>query len=139
MFSWIVPYLDTGLRAYYEALGENSNRKRALSLKYEKYGIEPEKIGKFAEMVGAQTKLEVECQEIPFNHPERFYLMSAPGERKRDVVNNDYTIPEFKVLLDKPNLDKARLIWRTMDSLDDKYLKAKYRKKRKWGIPFRRL
>ena len=124
------PYLDTGLRAYYNALGEDSDRKWALSPKYEKYGIEPEKLGKFAKAVGAQTKLEdePEPQEIPCNHPQYHYLMSAPGERKRDVINNDYAIPEFKVLLDKPNLDKARLIWRTMDSLDDKYLKAKYRK-----------
>ena len=124
------PYLDTGLRAYYDAIGEDSGRKWALSPKYEKYGIEPEKLGKFAKAVGAQTKLEAEPepQEIPSDHPQRRYLMSAPGERKRDVINNDYAIPEFKVLLDKPNLDKARLIWRTMDSLDDKYLKAKYRK-----------
>ena len=130
------PYLDTGLRAYYETLDKNSNPKRALSLKYEKFGIEPEKIGKFAKMVGAQTKLEVKCQEIPFNHPQRRYLMSAPGERKRDVINNDYAIPEFKVLLDKPNLDKARLIWRTMNSLDDKYLKAKYRKNVSGGFRY---
>ena len=124
------PYLDTGLRAYYDALGEDSDRKWALSPKYEKYGIEPEKLGKFAKAVGAQTKLETEPkpQEIPYYHPQYRYLMSAPGERKRDVINNDYAIPEFKVLLDKPNLYKARLIWRTMDSLDDKYLKAKYRK-----------
>ncbi len=124
------PYLDTGLRAYYEALGKNSNRKRALSPKYEKYGIEPEKIGEFAKVVGAQIKLsdEVEEQEIPYRHPKRDYLFSAPGERIRNEINTDYTIPAFKVLLDSPNLDKARLIWRTMDSLDDKYLKAKYRK-----------
>ena len=130
------PYLDTGLRAYYEALGENSNRKRALSLKYEKYGIEPEKLGKFAKAVGTQTKLEVECRAIPYNHPERSYLMSAPGERKSNVINNDYTIPEFKDLLDKLNLDKARLIWRTMDSLDNKYLKAKYRKNVSGGFRY---
>ena len=131
------PYLDTGLRAYYDALSEDSDRKWALSPKYEKYGIEPEKLGKFAKAVGAQTKLEAEPQEeIPFNHPERFYLMSAPGERKRDVISNDYTIPEFKVLLDKPNLDKARLIWRTMDSLDDEYLKAKYRKNVSGGFRY---
>ena len=131
------PYLDTGLRAYYDALSEDSDRKWALSPKYEKYGIEPEKLGKFAKAVGAQTKLEAEPQEeIPSSHPERFYLMSAPGERKRDVISNDYTIPEFKVLLDKPNLDKARLIWRTMDSLDDEYLKAKYRKNVSGGFRY---
>lgn len=131
------PYLDTGLRAYYDELGEDSDRKWALSSKYEKHGIEPEKIGKFAKMVGAQTKLEAEPQKIPYNHPYYRYLMSAPGERKSDgLINNDYTIPEFEVLLDKPNRDKARLIWRTMDSLDDKYLKAKYRKNVSGGFRY---
>ena len=131
------PYLDTGLRAYYDALGEDSGRKWALSPKYEKYGIEPEKIGKFAKMVDAQTKLEAEPQEIPYNHPQYRYLMSAPGERKSDgLINNDYTISEFEVLLDKPNLDKARLVWRTMNSLDDKYLKAKYRKNVSGGFHY---
>lgn len=133
-----LPYLDTGLRAYYEALGKNSNRKRALSLKYEKYGIKPEKLGKFAEMVGAQIKLsdEVEEQEIPYRHPERDYLFGAPGERKRNEINTDYTIPAFKVLLDSPNLDKARLIWRTMDSLSSIYLTAKYRKSESGGFHY---
>ena len=123
------PYRNTGLKAYHDALGEDSGRKWALSPKYKEFGIEPEKIGEFAKMVGAQTELDIkEQEEIPCKHPERSYLMSAPGERKRDVFARDYTIPEFEFLLDKPNLDKARLIWRTMDSLDDKYLKAKYRK-----------
>ena len=128
------PYLDTGLRAYYETLGNSSDRKWALSPKYGKYEIPPEKIGKFAKMVGAQTNLEAKEQKIPPDHPERSYLMNAPGHRKRGVVEHDYTIPEFEVLLTNPNLDKARLIWRTMDSLDDKYLEARYRKNATGGF-----
>ena len=130
------PYLDTGLRAYYEALGKNSDRKLALHPKYKKYGIESEKIGKFAQIVGAQTKLEVKPQKIPYNHPQNSYLKSAPGERLGNVINSDYTIPEFKVLLDKPNLDKARLIWRTMDSLNSDCLEAKYRKNASGGLHY---
>lgn len=130
------PYRDTGLGAYYDALGEDSDRKWALSPKYEKYGIDPERLGKFAKAVGAQTKLEVKQQEIPRNHPEYSDLKSAPGERLSNVINIDHTIPEFKVLLDKPNLDKARLIWRTMDSLDDDYLESKYRKNATRGFHY---
>ena len=127
------PYLDTGLRAYFEALGKNSNRKRALSPKYEKYGIKPERLGKFAKAVGTQTELEVKEQTIPYSHPKWDYLLSAPGERKRNPISTDYTIPAFEVLLDKPNLDKARLIWRTMDSLSRSYLTAQYRKSERRG------
>ena len=122
------PYLDTGLKAYYEALDDDTDRKWALSPKYKKYGIEPEKLGKFAEMVGAQIKLEAEEQKSPPRHPDWDYLSRAPGERKRNEIFTDYTIPAFRDLLYEPNLDKARLIWRTMDSLPSTHLTAKYQK-----------
>ena len=51
------PYLDTGLRAYHEALDEKSVQKWALSPAYKESGIEPEKLGKFVEVVGAQARL----------------------------------------------------------------------------------
>ena len=130
------PYYDTELRAYYDELGEDSDRKWALSPKYEKYDINPERLGKFAKVVGTQAELEVKEQKIPRFHPKRDYLFSAPGERKRSPINTDYTIPAFEILLDKPNLDKARLIWRTMDSLSSRCLKAKYRKSESGGFHY---
>ena len=123
-----LPYLDTGLKAYYEALDSDTDRKWALSPKYKESGIELKKIGEFAKKVGAQTKLEVKEQKISIWHPKYDYLMSAPGQRIRNEIDEDYTIPAFEALFDKPNLDKARLIWRTMDSLPSIYLTAKYQK-----------
>ena len=131
-----LPYLDTGLKAYYEALDSDTDRKWALSPKYKESGIELKKIGEFAKMVGAQTELEIKEQKITYRHPKRDYLFSAPGERKRNEINLDYTIPAFKVLLDNPNLDKARLIWQTMDSLSSIYLTAKYRKSESGGFHY---
>lgn len=127
------PYLDTGLSAYYEALGRNSDRKRALHPKYKKYGIEPRRIGRFAEAVGAHIKLEPQHQQIPHSHPEYKYLISAPGERRGSERNIDYTIPEFKVLLNRLCIGKARLIWRTMNSLSACHLEARYQKTERWG------
>ncbi len=127
------PYLDTGLSAYYEALGRNSDRKRALHPKYKKYGIEPRRIGGFAEAVGAHIKLEPQHQLIPKSHPEYKYLISAPGERRGSERNIDYTIPEFKVLLNRLCIGKARLIWRTMNSLSACHLEARYQKTERWG------
>ena len=119
------PYLDTGLNAYYEALGEDSGRKRALSPEYESYGIEPERMGKFAKTVGAQIKLEPKKQSIPTKHPEYSHLDSAPGQyRWYTSTNEDYFFSEFETLLNEPSIDKARLLWRTMFSLSPKYLKA---------------
>ena len=130
------PYLDTGLKAYYEALDDDTDRKWALSPNYKESGIDPKKIGEFAKKVGAQTELEVKEQKIPSRHPKRNHLLSAPGQRIRNEIDEDYTIPAFEALFDKPNLDKARLIWQTMDSLSSIYLTAKYRKSERGGFHY---
>ena len=126
------PYLDTGLTAYYETIGEDSDSfKRALSPNYAKSesGIGPEDIGKFAEVVGAQTKLEVNKQPIPSEHPESDYLYSAPGDKESYYrINEDFLIPEFSILLNNPSIDKSQLIWRTMSHIRESYLKSQYRK-----------
>ena len=108
--------------------------KRTFCNLLKKSSIELKKIGEFARKVGAQTELEVKEQKIPCRHPKRDYLFSARGERKRNEINTDYTIPAFRDLLYEPNLDKARLIWRTMDSLSSIYLTAKYRKSESGGF-----
>ena len=128
------PYLDTGLRAYYGASVNNPDRKQALSSKYETYDIEAERLGRFAKKVGSQTALKVEEQKIPTKHPQYNQLMSAPGARRGNVMNIDYTISAFSVLLQGPKLDKAWLIWRTMNSLSSEYLTAKYRKSESGGF-----
>ncbi len=128
------PYLNTGLSAYYKAFGEHQGGKWVLSPAYQKYGIDPERLGKFAEAVGAQIKLEVKEQKIPDSHPEYRYLMSVSGERYRNEKDIDYTIPAFKTLLDNIDIDKARLVWQTMDSLDDSYLEASYRRNKSGGF-----
>ena len=118
------PYLDTDLKAYYEALGDDAQRW-ALSKEYEKYGISPEKIGKFAEAVGAQTKLCFKEQEVPYNH-------SGNLQRWQDRIteyeeSTDYDIPAFDILLNDPNSKKSQLIWNTMNRLPYFTLTARYR------------
>ena len=123
------PYLDTGLTAYYETISENSEDfKRALSPNYRKSGIALERFGKFAETVGAQTKLALKEETIPSNHPENPWLKRDEGNESNITrIDQDYIIPRFKEFLDRPSINNARLIWRTMNSLDEKYLKARFR------------
>ena len=123
-----IPYLDTGLNAYYKVLGEDSGRKRSLSPEYENYGVGLERMGKFARAVGAQIKLEPKKQSIPREHPEYSHLSSAPGQYRYDTSKNeDYFFSEFETLLNEPSIDKVRLLWRTMSSLSPKHLKASRR------------
>lgn len=126
-----LPYLDTGLTVYYDAISEDSDSfKRALSPNYAKPGsnIASEDIGKFAEAVGVQAKLEVIKRPIPYNDPNLSYLRDqAEGQwRYNTGKDEDYFIPELKILYVKPSLEKSKLIWRTMLSLPEKCLKAWY-------------
>ena len=136
------PYCNTGLRAYHAILDEDSEiRRLAISPKYEKFGIDLEKLVEFAKAIGVQTKLYAIEQRIPSEHPEYSYLVtSAPGNRTTHTLRNeDYNIPGFDTFLRLPlagvkighidkALDIAKLIWQTMCAQPHKYLEARFRK-----------
>lgn len=126
------PYLATGLTAYHEALGEDSDSfKRALSPKYAESGIDLKRFGEFAEVVGAQTKLCIIPQQVCSEHPEYEDLVTkAPGQFRKDTcTSEDYTIAEIKIFLEIPSVDKSKLIWQTMtDTSSASHLEARYRK-----------
>ncbi len=126
------PYLDTGLSAYFEMVGEKSERKWAFSSEYEKSGIEPEKLGKFAAEVEVQTKLAPRQQSI-YNHPERAKLWDD-GNWSKYRISEDYDISEFDALLAEPDLSKSKLIWNTMYESPECCLKARYRSNASYPI-----
>ena len=124
------PYFDTGLSAYYEVLGEDSDQKWSISPKYIECGIEPERLARFAQVVGAETKLLPRKQEIPNDHPEWPSKLRDYGRRTQYGIDEDYDIPEFDILLSEPRMEGSRLIWKTLNQLSDTYLIAKYRSNR---------
>lgn len=108
-----LPYLETGMSAYYNAFGKNSPRS-AMAEDYEKLEIPLDKLRKFAEAVGVQIKLEVvetKCHE----NPNWTYLSSVPGERWTSSINKDYVIPGL--MLSWPTIELSKLVWETMCSL----------------------
>ena len=130
------PYLDTGLTIYHSAFEEDSDFfKRPLSPNYAKSGINLKRFGEFAQAVGAQTKLAVEEQRIPTDHPEYSYLVGmAKGQwRSNTGKNEDYVISEVKVLLEVPSIEKSKLIWQTMRFLPEHCLHARFWNNRKFG------
>jgi hypothetical protein len=57
------------------------------------------------------------------------------GERiTAGSIDEDYTINEIEDLLADPSHDLSKLIWRTMQDLEPRYLKATYQKSEKWGF-----
>ena len=127
------PYLETGLKVYYEddeywEYVCTENIDPYLSLDYEESDIDLQRLGRFAEAVGAKTKLEVTKQEIPHDHPEFHYLRSAPGYKWTYTgIDEDYSIPEFPILIANPSVVKSRLIWQAMCSAPDSTLKSQFR------------
>ena len=128
-----LPYLETGLSVYYEDddymefVGEK-NIAPYFSLNYEKSSIAPKKLGEFAKVLGARTQLEAKRQMIPEDHPGFNYLRSAHGYKWTHTgIDEDYSIPEFLILLTNPSVIKSRLVWAAMDSAPDNSLKSQFR------------
>lgn len=113
------PYLDTGLKAYYDALSEEDNYRWALSMQYQESGIEPERLVKLLKALGTQTKLAPKEKKISYGHPLWFNEMWDGRRWSEYGTNEDYDIPEFGTLLAKPDVSKSRLIWDTMSELPE--------------------
>ena len=127
------PFMDTGLSAYYDALGEEATRV-ALAGTYKDCGISIERLVKFAIAVGVQTRLEI-IQTSCRSNPEWSYLRSVAGERETSPINQDYVITGIDILLAQPTLTVSKLVWNTMCSLpvNPDYLTAKYRRNQSSG------
>ena len=126
------PYLETGLKVCYEndeywEFIEEENVDPYFSLDYEESGIDLEQLGKFAEKLGARTKLEVRPQSALSDHPESNDFGGKGGNWTDTGIDEDYDVPEFQILLDGPSFTKSKLIWQTMLSLPSHYLKAQFR------------
>ncbi|SHL85582.1 hypothetical protein SAMN05216428_107104 [Nitrosospira sp. Nsp11] len=121
------PYKETDLSAYFGALGEDASCE-ALHERYNDCGITPERLGKFAEAVGATARLLILRTKCSQN-PEWIYLRAAPGERDTSPMNKDYYVPHLRKLLQSPNVALSRLVWRTVVALPkfSEYYQAMFR------------
>lgn len=128
------PYLETGLRVYYEddrywEFIDEENVYPYFSLDYEEFGIDLKKLGQFAKVLGARTQLAANKQIIPENHHEwNNHLCRGSGVWRSDTgIDADYRIPEFQILRVNPSIAKAKLFWQAMCSLPEECLKAQFR------------
>ena len=125
------PYLETGLSTCYEddryaeKLEDMTVDSPYFSLLYEESDIDLKKLGKFAEALGAKTKLKTVEQEIPPDHPEIKTVSGWKGYKTS--FNTDRIIPEFEILLNNHSIEKSKLIWQTMRLLSSYCLEARYR------------
>jgi hypothetical protein len=130
------PYFETGLSAYYQALGEGA-AVFGLSEDYQNIGIEIKRIVKFAKAAGVLARLETKMIDC-YSNPQWEYLRSVAGERRSSPINRDFTIPGLESLLAKPSIGLAKLVWQTMCTLPiyPNRLQACYRKNESSGARY---
>lgn len=122
------PYLETGLAAFYEALGEEADLS-PLDERYQDCGIAIKKLAAFAKAVGAAADLKI-SKVYCHDNPEWPYLRAVGGQRYTSAIDSDYTIAGLAELLASPSLALSKLVWRTMCALpgDGRHLVAMYRR-----------
>ncbi len=125
------PFIDTGLSAYYNALGKDAKRV-ALAESYQDCEIDNKKLVKFAQAVGAQTRLEI-TKTPCYNNPEWSYLSAVGGNRTSTSIDRDYTIDGLEKILTNPSLSTSKLVWQCMCSVRPEHLEAVYRKNQTTG------
>jgi len=109
------PILETGLSAYYGALGAHADRA-AIAPCYAEADVSIEKLQKFAQAIGVQTRLEI-IETKCHGNPEWQYLRSVSGQRFTSPLDQDYFIEKLDVVLSRPTRELAKLVWRTMCAL----------------------
>ena len=120
------PYLDTGLRAYYDPFGSESGRA-PLSDKYRTFDMLSAFV-LFVQRCGVASGLQfvvVRCDD----NPDRTYLRDAPGCTFTSTgINRDFVIPGLETLFEKPTPALSRLIWNALcaRASDKSILKATF-------------
>ncbi len=127
------PFLDTGLAAFYEAVGDTDSLA-GLAESYKQCGVSLARLIGFAQAVGVATSLRIlktSCRE----NPEWSYLSKVSGRNFRNAINEDFKIQDMGKALASPSLTISKLIWQTMCSLphNTDYLHATYQKNETYG------
>lgn len=123
------PFLDTGLRAYYDAQADEAEESALDSVFYQNIGVSTKKVAAFARAIGAIGELQISTCRC-YQNPEWSYLSQVGGERHTSPIDRDYEIEGLADLLKNPTLALSRLVWRTMAALpnDGRHLVATYRR-----------
>jgi hypothetical protein len=121
------PILETGLSAYYEALGEHADCA-ALSRDYLNYGVGVKRLVSFAAAVGARRSLAIQPTSCRSNPDAMRLVHSAPGNRTSYCIDSDFHIARLENLIPTTNLALSQLIWKTLcEQDDDSWATARYR------------
>lgn len=131
------PLLDTGLSAYYDALGVRAMRF-ALARENVSSSVDENKFVEFAKAVGAQVSLYPDRISIN-GHPSSGYLKTdyriGDGSRFTSTgENEDWSISHLSELIKRPTERLSLLIWRTMCAVRNEVLFARFRPNQRYQL-----
>ena len=127
------PYSETGLTAYFDALGDALGPgagKRALSEWYNQNSISSEQLVRFAQAVGVQTKLDVERRSTEKHRCVNTLRADYIKKRVRwtdTAIDDDWMISSLEFLLHNTSEALSRLVWQTLCGPIKKVLRARFR------------
>lgn len=131
------PFIETGLSAYYDALGEGASRKM-LSDSYQQQALTTkERLRKFTVAVGVQTKLEIKSQSAAEHVLWKELMVDylQPNvKRTTTAISDDWLIPDLEKLLKVPSEALSRLVWKTLCEAQPIVLKAYYRPNQQYEL-----
>lgn len=120
-----MPFADTHLAAYYEALG-NGESVALSSSYYKDCGIAIERLASFAESVGVRTSLEIKKVSCRDNPNVRYLVWQAPGRSTSYECNEDYYIHSIEKVINHKSVTLSRLIWKSISNFPERWTKARY-------------
>lgn len=132
------PYVNTGLRTFYESIKDNGFRRWPLSAWYKNQPIELDKLVKFFEFAGVEREFQGLYVETKCKENEKYsYLIQVAGERYTSPINRDFTLTQRAYDMLKINtVEGARLVWTAMCRANSRVLQACYRKNESSGARF---
>jgi len=123
------PFLETGLRFYYELDALKSKTKWPLSARYLDSGIEVGRLLKLFQGIGCTTKFDALYEKARCQDNNEYWdkLFPVPGAMNKEWVNLDFKLnDEVRNSLSRGSANLAILVWNTMFAVGADVLKATY-------------
>lgn len=129
------PFLNTGLRTFYESIKDDGLRRWPLSAWYKEQSVELDKLVKFFEFAGVEREfhglyVKTTCEK----NTKYSYLIQVSGERYTSPINRDFTLTKrAHQMLMMNTVEGSRLVWAAMCRAGFSVLQACYRKNERCG------
>lgn len=132
------PFLSTGLRTYYESIGDHGVRRWPVSDWYKKQAVDQNGLLKFFEFSGVEREFSGLYVPVTCENNEKYsYLRQVAGERYTAPINRDFALTKrAHQMLMTNTVESSRLVWDAMCRSGYRVLQACYQKNGRYGARY---